>query len=539
MAKKGKPDAKAASTAEAAAKTSGRKVDRRISWLPAYIENADASGYFKFKNVSLRTLEETDYERILQNDAQWEDLQTRMSADFRHPLEVFPYDEGPQEKPTYRLNWIEKIIYSANQRWAKSIKNLTDISLPRRYYTIVRMNLEERFPGGRVVGEPGDGDLRDLLTAFRQMFRENLARYIFKKRLFQLLFSLPPVVLALAMLLGYSGLVRGLESVLSALEPGWAKLGASILTGTILIASSAGLYWVGKFPYRFLSETEFERYKNSQSESCKTLNTEAALRTKNLRNLITTMSARLGKDSTAAGAQQIRNSDDGEKWPVQAYRWTLLMYWLGRRMESIETFTQLQMWLIRRTHHFYRLFAVVSNNVMRRASYLFLVFAAAGLVFQGTHAQSMNLTEVYQKLVVPAWQWLKSLVGQTQQGADLSQVVTVASVVDQVSVSFTREDWRTQMGGVWTYLTSDAYTVTADALHIVCGLVVFWLAAGYIRSISRQSAKEWNTPLLLIRDNLGVINWDRFHSANLPFLLAEQVRNDKRMILKREDWVKR
>ncbi len=539
MASKAKQGPKAKSRPAPAARKRRPKLDRRISWIPAYIENADARGFFKFKNVKLRTLEEGDYERILDNEEQWGDLQTRLAADFRHPLEVFPYDETAHDEATYRLNWIEGLIFSANHAWAKRVGELTDIMLPRRYYSIMRTNLEERFPGGRVPGEPGDGDLRDLLTAFRQMFRENLAHYIYKKRQYQFWITLLFLALALLPLFFYEGLVSPLETGLSALGQGWSKLGASVMVIGILTGVSAFFYWLLQILFQRESENLFDNYKNCQSDSCKTLNTEAALRTKNLKNLITTMAARLGKDSTASGELQMRKNEDGEKWPAQAYRWTLLMYWLGRRMESIETFTQLQMWLIRRTHHFYRLFAVMSNIVLRRGFYLLVLVAAAGLVCQGWLSHVVDFAAIQHKLVLPAWNWLLSLLHQTLAGTQAERYLPAAPDVTQTQALMVRVDWLGQAGSLWTYLTKDVYAVTADALHVACGLALICLAIAYIRRISRLSADNWNTPLSLIRDNLGVVNWDRFHSANLPYLLAEQVRNDKRMILKREDWVKR
>lgn len=536
MANKGKT----AKTARVPPKTkAARKADRRASWVPNYIDDADTRGFFKFRNVKLRTLEESDYERILETDAQWEDLQARMSADFQHPLEVFPYDESPQEKPAYRLNWIEGLIFSANQGWSRRTGRLTDVPLPRRYYSIVRTNLEERFPGGRVKGEPGDGDLRDLLTAFRQMFRENLAHYIFKKRQYQFWATILFLIPVLLSLYFYNFFSESTARILSVLGEGGAKLAASVVVIGALIALTSFFHRLGHMFFERESENLFDNYKNCQTDSCKTLNTEAALRTKNLRNLITTMAARLGKDSTAAGELQLRKSEDGEKWPAQAYRWTLLMYWLGRRMESIETFTQLQMWLIRRTHHFYRLFAVMSNILLRRSFYALILIAAAGLVVQALMFRFVNLEAIEQKLVLPVWVWGLTNLHEWLDGTDWSHVLPEVPETGQPATLLLQQDWQAQMQSAWHYLTTDIYGVTADALHIGCGLIVIFMAARYVRSISRSSADKWNTPLSLIRENLGVINWDRFHSANLPYLLAEQVRNDKRMILKREDWVKR
>lgn len=521
-----------------------RKTDRRKSW-SAYIDDADRYGFFKLKNTTLRTMEEGQYEQIIEDDTRWQSLRERMDADFTHSLEMFPFSERLDDKSQNIQNWIERYTAHISNllMWCLRAFRLTAISLPQRYYAITRLNIEDRFPGGRASGDPGDGDIRDMLAAFRQSFRENLAFYILKKRQYQFAVTVC-FALASASLLFFFNNINALLTQLvtvpfqNQLTQGHV-IDMSPVTPLLVAALIIGFYRFGHWFYIRESRNLFDFYNNSQTESCKTLDKQAALRTKNLKNLITTMAARLGKDSTSVlkgGAA--RSEETNSRWPELAYRWTLLIYWLGRRMENVERYTQLQIWLVRRTHYFYRIVATTSNHVV--TGLVMCVIALCGAAVAGRLIFSrVDVQGVIDTIVAPAWAWVAAVVADIAQRMGLGHwrlpelSLHVASPLAKTSVL-------PDIHSILAYLSGRGiYDNTMLGLYLLCCLFALVLAVRFNLKVSRLSTDEWNTSLELIQQNLDVANWDRFHSVNLHHLLADQVRNDKKVILRREDWVQR
>ena len=520
----------------------------RTSWSPN-IDGPDRFGFFKLKDTPLRTMDDRQYEDILTDEGKWAALETRMGADFDHALDMFPYAERAETKVEGSVNWIERSSIAIGNFLKNEVKRrkLSEIELPQRYYAIMRMDIEERFPGGRMAGEPGDGDIRDMLAAFRQLFRENLAHYIYKKRLYQLLAVVAFVAIStLVITLGQfgvpfaaQGLITLAESVAPGLKGGVSTEAASLIAATLVAVILVGLtIWVYRtmiWAFRDRSQITYDAYTNSQSESCKTLDKQAALRSKNLFNLIATMAARVDKDEST-----LDQDSRSDVWPERAYRWTMVIYWLGRRLENLERYTQLQMWLVRRTHYFFRLVAsstnifvgYVSGSVIWGVTLLVWLFAKSPdhlMVAYYTFVQPLVafILRVVQSLSDQAGAHWK--LPQLHEGG-LIPLLWFRQVRDAITTSHNMTDI---VHHAVAWLSTSASTL----LFYAPWVFAFQMSWRLLHHVRELSSDNWNTRLGLITDNMDIRNWDRFHSVRMPQRLASQVKADKNNILRRESWV--
>ena len=347
-------------------------------WSP-YIDTPDHYGFFKFNNATLHTLSERDFEAIVDNDERWATLRERMESDFGDALDMFPFDED-HEGPSHDRNWIEdggRNLGNALKGAARAL-GFTQIELPRRYFAISKALIEKRFPGGRAAGDPGDGDLRDMISDFRILFKRNFANYIVRKRFYQLV-SAGAFAAFVALVLVWRGGVTGWTKPMlaygcTALRTTCDSLSATIATDIVLVALFVAAYAVVSWIYRLFSDHAFHAYKNAQTESCKTLDKQAALRTKNLSNLISTLLPRIDKDQA-----ELISRGRIKDWPDRSRKWVLLVYWLGRRQENLERYTQLEIWLIRRAFYAYKIMGSVTNHLTLLAE-LFLLAVPAIVV---------------------------------------------------------------------------------------------------------------------------------------------------------------
>ena len=376
-------------------------------WSP-YIDTPDHYGFFKFNNATLHTLNDRDFEAIVDNDERWTALRERMEADFGDALDMFPF-ERDSDTNSHDRNWIE----DAGRRLGNGLKaaarglGLTRIDLPRRYHAISKALIEKRFPGGRAAGDPGDGDLRDMISDFRILFKRNFANYILRKRFYQLMSVLAFTTFAAAVLV-WRGAIAGEAAHLlgygcTLLRTTCDPLSTVIATDAAVFGLLVLAYALVSYVYRLFSDHAFHAYKNAQTESCKTLDKQAALRTKNLSNLISTLLPRIDKDQAELIARG-RIKD----WPDRSRKWVLLVYWLGRRQENLERYTQLEIWLIRRAFYAYKIAGSVTNHMILLVELLFLavplglalwlragdavVVAAAGLMAAGLCLGQWRLT---------------------------------------------------------------------------------------------------------------------------------------------------
>ena len=165
-----------------------------------YISAPNDLGFKSFTNTVLTTLSPADFEAIIINDDKWADLKAQMDADFEDELEMFPYEEKKEVQHLGNVNWIERLSITLGNSLKTLVRifGISSLDLPRRYNTIYRSELERRFPGGHKRGtDIGDGDIRDMLSDLKIVFKDNLSKYILWKRGLQLnrflLFLTPPL----------------------------------------------------------------------------------------------------------------------------------------------------------------------------------------------------------------------------------------------------------------------------------------------------------------------------------------------------------
>lgn len=349
---------------------------RGDQWSP-YIDTPDHYGFFKFNNATLHSLSERDFEAIVDNDERWNALSQRMEDDFGAALDMFPFEAGEAEASADR-NWIEDIAVAAGNLLKGTARGLglSNIELPKRYFAIARAQTEQRFPGGRAHGDPGDGDLRDMIVDFRILFKRNFANYIVRKRFYQLASSLAFAAIVGGALLWRGGIAGEMTKLLrygcDALNTTCDSLSIALATDACLVGIYIAGYILVSYVYRLFSEHAYHAYKNAQTESCKTLDKQAALRTKNLSNLISTLLPRIDKDQA-----ELISRGRIKDWPERSRKWMLLVYWLGRRQETLERSTQLEIWLIRRAFYFYKIVGSVTNHLLLAAEVLILAAPAA------------------------------------------------------------------------------------------------------------------------------------------------------------------
>ena len=348
---------------------------RADQWSP-YIDTPDHYGFFKFNNATLHSLNERDFEAIVDNDERWEALRARMEDDFGAALDMFPFDAGAPEATNDR-NWIEDAAVAAGNllKGAARGLGLANIELPQRYFAISRAQNEARFPGGRAHGDPGDGDLRDMIMDFRILFKRNFANYIVRKRFYQLVSALAFAAIVAGALIWRGGISGEMTKLLhygcDALSTTCDPLSTTLATDACLIIVYIAGYAAVSYVYRLFSEHAYHAYKNAQTESCKTLDKQAALRTKNLSNLISTLLPRIDKDQA-----ELISRGRIKDWPDRSRKWMLLVYWLGRRQETLERSTQLEIWLIRRAFYFYKIVGSVTNHLLLVAEMAVLAIPA-------------------------------------------------------------------------------------------------------------------------------------------------------------------
>ena len=128
---------------------------------------------------------------------------------------------------------------------------------------------------------------------------------------------------------------------------------------------------IGMYEYR--SKTICNSYNNSQNTSCSKVDKQASLRTNKLANLIFTFRARIDSDQT-----NLLAANQSKDWPDRAGRWMVLIYWLSRRLEALESYSQIQVWLIRRAHYYYS----ICGNLLLGLTFLFstMILVATGIL---------------------------------------------------------------------------------------------------------------------------------------------------------------
>lgn len=322
-------------------KSDGSTNSTSIQYAHAMLERSKL-GYKAVRNKPLRTLEGDNYRRYVDNPDDWTRLEERMNAYFNYAIEVFPYRDGSQK---------------------------TKLNRPKRFFSIQRDMIETCFPGGREKGEPGDADIRDLLAALQIAVRHNLRHYYIAKRFICELLAVATITYFFqAFRLGYVSLKK-LICLLSA-HPDCANGPISLATGADVSIFLAGVIGVVAFSWvvNWLLHTLL---LGALNVSCIFVDGQTAIRTKNLTNLIDDIVPRIGDDQ-----YELLSAGREKEWPQRSRKWAILIYWLGKRLEYVERYVQIETWLMRREHYW-------MNRTARVAFYLIAMGWLAVMGFIG------------------------------------------------------------------------------------------------------------------------------------------------------------
>jgi hypothetical protein len=297
----------------------------------ALLERRTVWGFRRVRNQALRTLEGDDYRKILEDNERWDRLVVQMNAYFKHSIELFPYKDAAKPE-TVRVR------------------------RPRRFYEIEREEIEQCFPGGRTSGEPGDSDLRDLLTGLQRSFTHNLSLYYVTKRVFEALV----VGLFVSMFMMFRNGVSTLPWFACKLLSGAATCtnlhpAMNGITESIYIITIVFVLFIH---FRINSSLHF-CLESTLTESCLFVDREAALRTKNLTNLFDDLYPRIDRDRF-----DLEKSGQIKEWPERSKKWTILIYWLAKRLEYVERYVQIEIWVMRRWHYWLQLYARIGFFVI-------------------------------------------------------------------------------------------------------------------------------------------------------------------------------
>ena len=290
---------------------------------------------------------------------------------------------------------------------------------------IERAEIEHCFPGGRSSGEPGDADLRDLLRSLQHSFTHNLARYYIIKRLGELMVA----ICLLSMFLMFRNGVTSISIIRCILDDAdlscvlHAQPTMNLATTVVFLLVIGLVLWF----HRWINGSLHFCLETTLDNSTLFVDGQMAIRTKNLTNLIDEIVPRIDDDRL-----YLKKLNAEQDWPERSKKWTILVYWLAKRLEYIERHAQIEIWLMRRAHYWlqfaaraaYRtifaffVLAMLISAVVTLASgnsgtahisvFVYVAFAAASVAGLWTlhasfHAWNTPLTLISDKLQPLNW----------------------------------------------------------------------------------------------------------------------------------------
>lgn len=320
----------------------------------ALLENRTLWRFRRVRNRILKTLEGDDYRSILEDPEKWDKLVVQMDAYFKHRIDLFPYVEGGS--------------------------NATRVVCPSRFYAIERDEIETCFPGGHRSGEPGDFDLRNLLKGLQRSFTHNLARYYIIKRLGEAAVVLALVTLFMMFRNGVTMLsifecFLNEENIIQCIKDAKPMMNGSafFLFSVVIAIISAFHNWLNTSLHFCLEST--------LDSSSLFVDGQVAIRTKNLTNLIDDIVPRIDDDRL-----YLEKSGNEQDWPERSKKWTILIYWLAKRLEYIERYAQIEIWLMRRSHYWLQYGARIAYRLIVSS----FIVAMPVVAYVTLHDQSLN-----------------------------------------------------------------------------------------------------------------------------------------------------
>ncbi len=195
----------------------------------------------------------------------------------------------------------------------------------RRYFQLQEQSVRQRFPI--------DEDVRCWMASLRLVFRGNLLRYLILKRMILALF----IVAVLYLLIPYFRIL--------------VPMGPNLRD----MPDALGIFkwiWITTAFAAFVISNEFNRYfyGTALRDSCNNVDTRMLSRTSDIMRAVGQLSGRLGNDQLP---ERERNQQDSE-WAKETEWWSLVLYWLAKRLEYLERSTEIEMWRIRRSHFWWQ-----------------------------------------------------------------------------------------------------------------------------------------------------------------------------------------
>lgn len=237
-------------------------------------------------------------------------------------------------------------LFKFHHRSDRGIWNL--VWRPQTYADLEEENIEEKFPV--------DKGSRAMMCALNKVLKYNQWKHILKKRLLQLGFSVPMVMLYIwwTAIVGYvadNSLVAALASSswwYGAIDPGVAAV-AVLALGYVLTATVLLQYMLGHMMHMF---------EEVNANSCQVLSNHMNRISGKIKAIYTKL---LITDITLS--QNDLESIKSEDWPAKVERVFRLGLWMPNRVECLERFWQLQLERL-------RLFENVSDAIGNFTSWL-------------------------------------------------------------------------------------------------------------------------------------------------------------------------
>ena len=299
--------------------------------LKEFITQSEA-GFIEIKSSSAVTRKLQSFKDLIANRDEWETFQRNvMDRYFIDPIDMFPYDKA-------------KLTLESVDDDHSLLLDRDGLSKPDEFYKIQLERIERRFPGGR-AGTIGDQDVRDLVSTLRLVFRENFSHLVMTRRSYPFRFGL---VMMLSLILWTSLIFFGMTA------EHYTYSISSI--GTLLNFVNQYKWWfiaahtasaVIMIGFYMMRVTELSRiYKQSMTSSCKT--TVNWLNTR-LNELVWLVQLVLKEGDN--GREDAWVKDAVREWTGEVTKWYSLAFWLAARVEHMEFYSQVEMWLIRRIHY--------------------------------------------------------------------------------------------------------------------------------------------------------------------------------------------
>ncbi len=275
-----------------------------------------SNGFSELKQRPTKTKRLDNYADIVRLDTTWRDLDEKMNAYFDDTVDIFPYERRAFRKEGAAAAKAPRIIN------------------PENYFKIAIATIERRFPGGG-EGKIGDQDVRDMTRCLSVIYKKDLTDLIIRRRT-SALQALAGMALSGVVAVGLAAFATGLYPI--------AGLPVSISQVTLAAAAVVAMSIFYIMHRSFLHQIKI-KYESALKASAANLRNTLQPRLVELVTLIQQIMSRVNEEKW-----DLKGENRLDEWPEQVTRWSKLSFWLAARVEAMEDYLQVQMWLIRRIH---------------------------------------------------------------------------------------------------------------------------------------------------------------------------------------------